>query len=46
MKGAGLDATSLFNKYHAWVNAEFMLDKCVVGYLAANDLPAAKEQGK
>lgn len=46
MKGAGLDATSLFNKYHAWVNAEFMLDKCVVGYLAANDSPAVKEQGK
>lgn len=36
MKGAGLDATSLFNKYHAWVNAEFMLEKCVVGYLVAS----------
>ncbi|KAL3144400.1 hypothetical protein ABBQ32_004152 [Trebouxia sp. C0010 RCD-2024] len=36
MKGAGLDATSLFNKYHAWVNAEFMLEKCVVGYLVVS----------
>ena len=35
MKGAGLDATSLFNKYHAWVNSDFMLEKCVLGYLAA-----------
>jgi len=30
-----LDATSLFNKYHAWVNSDFMLEKCVLGYLAA-----------
>ena len=42
MKGAGLDATTLFNKYHAWVNAEFMLEKCVVGHLAA--APAAPQQ--
>lgn len=35
MKGAGLDATFLFNKYHAWVNSDFMLEKCVLGYLAA-----------
>ncbi|CAI5515934.1 unnamed protein product [Closterium sp. Naga37s-1] len=26
MKGAGKDCTALFNKYHAWVNAEFLLD--------------------
>ena len=39
MKGAGVDATSLFNKYHAWVNADFMLDKCVVGYLANEPSP-------
>ncbi|KAL5718698.1 cytochrome-b5 reductase [Ranunculus cassubicifolius] len=33
MKGAGKDCTALFNKYHAWVNAEFMLEKCLVGML-------------
>lgn len=33
MKGAGKDCTALFNKYHAWVNAEFMLEKCLVGTL-------------
>lgn len=30
---AGKDCTSLFNKYHAWVNAEFLLEKCLVGVL-------------
>lgn len=29
----GKDGTSLFNKYHAWVNAEFLLEKCCVGTL-------------
>lgn len=33
MKGVGKDCTSLFNKYHAWVNAEFLLEKCLVGTL-------------
>jgi len=33
MKGAGKDCTALFNKYHAWVNAEFLLEKCLVGFL-------------
>ncbi|KAL0456242.1 UNVERIFIED_CONTAM: cytochrome domain-containing protein RLF [Sesamum latifolium] len=33
MKGVGKDCTSLFNKYHAWVNAEFLLEKCLVGVL-------------
>lgn len=32
MKAAGKDCTSLFNKYHAWVNDEFMMEKCLVGY--------------
>jgi cytochrome-b5 reductase len=27
----GRDGTALFNKYHAWVNAEFLLAKCMVG---------------
>ncbi|KMT18809.1 hypothetical protein BVRB_2g029180 [Beta vulgaris subsp. vulgaris] len=33
MKAVGKDCTSLFNKYHAWVNADFLLDKCLVGIL-------------
>ncbi|KAG0557987.1 hypothetical protein M758_11G166500 [Ceratodon purpureus] len=33
MKGAGRDCTALFNKYHAWVNAEFLMEKCMVGIL-------------
>ena len=37
MKGAGKDCTALFNKYHAWVNAEFLLEKCLVGYLDPNE---------
>ncbi|KAF5822364.1 putative cytochrome-b5 reductase [Helianthus annuus] len=32
-KAVGKDCTALFNKYHAWVNAEFMLEKCLVGIL-------------
>ena len=31
MQGAGKDATRLFNKYHKWVNADFMLQKCFLG---------------
>ncbi|XP_030474250.1 cytochrome b5 domain-containing protein RLF [Syzygium oleosum] len=33
MKAVGKDCTSLFNKYHAWVNDEFLLEKCLVGVL-------------
>lgn len=32
MKGAGLDATVMFNKYHSWVNADRMLDGCFIGF--------------
>lgn len=31
MRAAGKDGTLLFTKYHAWVNYEMMLDKCLVG---------------
>ena len=30
MRGAGMDATKLFEKYHRWVNIDFMLEKCLV----------------
>lgn len=33
MMGAGRDATVLFNKYHAWVNLDFLMAKCMVGLL-------------
>ena len=34
MKGAGRDCTVLFQKYHAWVNADMLLKECLVGMLA------------
>lgn len=37
MKAAGKDCTALFNKYHAWVNAEFLLEMCLVGFLDPNE---------
>ncbi|CAG9804187.1 unnamed protein product [Chironomus riparius] len=33
MRGAGKDATSLFDEYHAWVNIEQLLAKCFIGPL-------------
>eukprot|EP00026_Physarum_polycephalum_P017320 Phypoly_transcript_18513.p1 GENE.Phypoly_transcript_18513~~Phypoly_transcript_18513.p1 ORF type:complete len:195 (+),score=35.72 Phypoly_transcript_18513:82-666(+) len=37
MRGAGKDATRLFDAKHAWVNAESFLAKCLVGYFVPND---------
>eukprot|EP00055_Hartaetosiga_balthica_P010707 m.46557 g.46557 ORF g.46557 m.46557 type:complete len:140 (-) comp7276_c0_seq1:2133-2552(-) len=31
MQAAGRDGTRLFTKYHAWVNAHTMLEKCYIG---------------
>lgn len=36
MRGAGQDATNLFNKVHPWVNFEGMLKKCFVGPLVCD----------
>ncbi|KAF3561622.1 hypothetical protein DY000_02019411, partial [Brassica cretica] len=33
MKAVGRDGTFLFNKYHAWVNFDVLLEKCLVGVL-------------
>ncbi|KAL3273271.1 hypothetical protein HHI36_014725 [Cryptolaemus montrouzieri] len=33
MRGAGKDATSLFEEVHPWVNYESILQKCFVGHL-------------
>ena len=35
LKGAGRDSTVLFNKYHAWVNADMLLQSCLLGRLAS-----------
>lgn len=37
-RGVGIDCTALFMKYHAWVNADMMLEKCLVGFLAKPDI--------
>lgn len=34
MKGAGRDGTTLFMKYHPWVNVDTMLKNCWIGVLA------------
>lgn len=31
--GFGKEATTLFNKYHPWVNAEYILKDCYIGNL-------------
>ncbi|KAJ6424705.1 hypothetical protein OIU84_025464 [Salix udensis] len=41
MKAVGKDCTSLFNKYHAWVNAEFLLEKCLVGHFGCRPVKTA-----
>jgi cytochrome-b5 reductase len=33
MLGVGKDGTALYNKYHPWVNANFLLEKYLVGFL-------------
>ncbi|KIO14851.1 hypothetical protein M404DRAFT_119113 [Pisolithus tinctorius Marx 270] len=33
MRVAGRDGTKLFSLTHAWVNVDFMLDSCLVGFL-------------
>lgn len=35
MKGAGKDATALFNKYHPWVNYHNLVGKLQIGYLVS-----------
>ena len=35
MKGAGKDCTVLFQKHHAWVNADMLLKECLIGMLVA-----------
>uniref|UniRef100_A0A6T8JZ40 Cytochrome b5 heme-binding domain-containing protein n=2 Tax=Hemiselmis andersenii TaxID=464988 RepID=A0A6T8JZ40_HEMAN len=37
MMTAGKDGTKLFNKYHQWVNIEFLMEKCLIGKLVGED---------
>ncbi|XP_050298908.1 cytochrome b5 reductase 4 isoform X2 [Anthonomus grandis grandis] len=37
MRGAGIDATNLFDEVHPWVNYEQILQKCLIGKLVAID---------
>ena len=43
MLGAGKDCTALFNKYHAWINIDNMLAKCLVGNFVG-DVPSITEE--
>lgn len=38
MAGAGKDCTELFNKYHHWVNANFIIGKLQIGVVKYNQL--------
>jgi cytochrome b involved in lipid metabolism len=38
IKVAGKDGTALFNKYHPWVNIDFMLQRCMIGHLDNNNI--------
>ncbi|KAK9807952.1 hypothetical protein WJX73_006714 [Symbiochloris irregularis] len=42
MKGAGKDCTSLFQKYHAWVNADMLLKADYIGTLDPASAAGAK----
>lgn len=46
MLGAGKDCTALFDKYHKWVNAESMLSKCLLGYLAEELIETIEEESE
>ncbi|XP_067946262.1 cytochrome b5 reductase 4-like isoform X2 [Watersipora subatra] len=45
MKGAGKDATQIFNEVHRWVNYGSMLKKCLVGKLVNNGMVKAPQYG-
>lgn len=44
MKAAGKDGTSLFNKFHPWVNAAALLEKCLIGLLLKPEGEQVAEQ--
>lgn len=44
MSGAGKDCTVQFNKFHAWVNADSMLSKCLLGVLMTEEDTIVEEE--
>ncbi|CAF4292256.1 unnamed protein product [Rotaria socialis] len=46
MKGAGIDATTLFQDIHSWVNFASMLEKCLVGRLVTSKKEAPSNKSK
>lgn len=40
MRGAGINATKVFNDVHPWVNYQSMLEKCLIGFLVNPNSPA------
>lgn len=38
---AGRDGTALFDKHHAWVNLDFIMEKCLIGPLAGAETESA-----
>ncbi|XP_051880401.1 cytochrome b5 reductase 4 isoform X2 [Pristis pectinata] len=42
MKGAGADATELFDQIHSWVNYDSMLKECLVGRMSSKPTYVAK----
>jgi cytochrome b involved in lipid metabolism len=44
VKSAGRDGTALFNKYHPWVNAHALLEKCLLGMLQQQAPPQQQQQ--
>ena len=40
VKGAGRDATDMFNEIHKWVNYQSLLEACLVGKLVGGPAPA------
>jgi len=43
MRVAGRDGSTLFASTHAWVNVEFMLDECLVGFLVPDKRVASSD---
>lgn len=46
MKGAGQNATDIFNDVHPWVNFQSMLEKCLIGNLVGKPTQQAEETKK
>ena len=46
MRGAGRDATGLFQEVHPWVNVEGMLEGCLVGILVGEGMGGGDGDGE